>query len=184
MELNDWFEKGMSPDTYIESMNKHKENLLHVYDHFQLPEDEEVFRQIKDRNLRAIILTEDWCGDAMMNVPVLLRLAEAADIDIRMLLRDENLELMDQYLTNGTSRSIPIFIFIDENGNEAAVWGPRAKEVQQFVDNAKDALPEKDAEGYEQKFKEMLFFMTKTFRDNQDFWLDTYKSIKQELKRI
>ena len=40
---------------------------------------------------------------------------------------------MDQYLTNGTARSIPIFIFIDEKGEEKAVWGPRAKEVQEIV---------------------------------------------------
>ncbi|MFC3041419.1 thioredoxin family protein [Virgibacillus xinjiangensis] len=184
MNLNDWFEKGMSPDTYIESMNKHKENLLHVYDHFQLPRDEEFFRQVKEQKLRAIVLTEDWCGDAMMNIPVLLKLAEVADIDVRMLLRDQNLELMDEYLTNGTSRSIPIFIFIDENGKEVAVWGPRAAKVQQFVADAKEALPDKDAEGYDQKFKEMIFFMTKNFRDNQDFWLDTYDSIKQKLQQV
>ena len=53
-----------------------------------------------------------------------------------MLLRDQNLELMDQYLTNGTSRAIPIFVFIDQNGNERAVWGPRAETVQHFVDGA------------------------------------------------
>ena len=50
------------------------------------------------------------------------RISEVANIDMSLLIRDENLELMDQYLTNGTTRAIPIFIFIDKDGNEQAVW--------------------------------------------------------------
>ena len=49
------------------------------------------------------------------------RISEVANIDMSLLIRDENLELMDQYLTNGTARAIPIFIFIDKDGNEQAV---------------------------------------------------------------
>lgn len=182
MDLNQWYEKAMSPDTYIESMDEHKENLLHIYDHFTTPNDEAFFQEMKDKNLRAIVLTEDWCGDAMMNIPILLRLAGNADIDVRMLLRDENLELMDQYLTNGRSRSIPIFIFVDEHGNEVAKWGPRSDKVQQFVNESSQSLPSKDADDYKEKMKEMLVFMTKSFRDNTDFWDDVYASIKQTLQ--
>lgn len=36
------------------------------------------------------------------------RISEVANIDMRLLIRDENLELMDQYLTNGTARAIPL----------------------------------------------------------------------------
>lgn len=184
MNLNDWYEKAMSPDTYIESMDKHKENLLHVYDHFSTPQDDTFFRELKDKKLRVIVLTEDWCGDAMLNVPILLRLSEAADINVRMLLRDQNLELMDQYLTNGKSRSIPIFVFIDENGKEVAKWGPRAKVIQQFIDKSNENLPSKDVADYKEKFSEMLLFMTKSFRDNTDFWDEVYNSLKQTLQSV
>ena len=54
--------------------------------------------------------------------PIIQRMAEVSQIELRFLIRDENLELMDQYLTNQTARSIPIFIFIDEAGEEKAVW--------------------------------------------------------------
>lgn len=182
MNLNDWYENAISPDTYIESMDKHKENLLHIYDNFNIPNDEVFFQEIKDKKLRVIVLTEDWCGDAMLNIPILLRLAEATDIQVRMLLRDQNLELMDQYLTNGKSRSIPIFIFIDENGNEVAKWGPRAKKIQQFVNSASKKLPTKDADDYKVKFNEMIMFMMKSYHDNIDFWDDVYKSLKQTLQ--
>src|SRR5690625_6161251 len=53
----------------------------------------------------------------MLNIPIFLKIAEIANMPVRFLNRDENLELMDEYLTNG-NRVIPIFIFIDEDGNE------------------------------------------------------------------
>src|SRR5690606_17388899 len=133
--------KGVSAKEYINSMEKNKEGLLTIQEKFQVPDDIEFFEQIKEKKLRAIVLTEDWCGDAMLNVPILLKLAEKSNIEVRMLLRDSNLELMDQYLTNGKSRSIPIFIFIDEEGNEFAKWGPRAPIVQKFVDEKRSTLP-------------------------------------------
>ncbi|MGY0693225.1 thioredoxin family protein [Virgibacillus sp. FSP13] len=182
MNLNQWYEKGMSPDTYIESMEKHKNNLLHIYDHFTPPKDDGSTQAIKDKNLRVIVLTEDWCGDAMLNIPILLHLSEQTNVPVRMLLRDQNLDLMDQYLTNGKSRSIPIFIFIDEEGNEVAKWGPRAKNIQHFVEDSQNNLPAKDSTDYKEKFQEMLLFMTKSFRDNTDFWNDVYQSLKTTLK--
>lgn len=181
MDLNQWFDKGISPDEYIESMNHHKENLLHIYDHYKLLDDDEFFSNITSKKLRVIVLTEDWCGDAMLNVPILLRVAEKANIDVRMLLRDQNLELMDKYLTNGKSRSIPIFIFIDQNGNEVAKWGPRAEPIQSIVDEARSKLPEKGSKDFDVKQKEMILFMNKAFRDNTELWSHVYNSIKTTL---
>lgn len=184
MDLNQWYEEGITPDAYIESMEKNKQNLLHIYDHFTPPADKQFFQKPADKNIRVIVLTEDWCGDAMLNIPILIRIAEQANIPVKMLLRDENLELMDQYLTNGKARSIPIFIFIDEAGNEVAKWGPRANAIQQYLDDARDNLPPKEADDYEEKSKEMYLFMTKSFRDNQDIWQEVYTSIKQKLEQV
>ena len=126
MGLNKWYEKGITPETYIGALEKHKESFSYVYDNIDLStfeEDEEFFQFVKEKNLRAIALAEVWCGHCMLNVPILLRLAERTNMSVRLLPRDENLELMDQYLTNGKSRSVPIFIFIDESGNEVAKMG-------------------------------------------------------------
>ncbi|WP_370543226.1 thioredoxin family protein [Geomicrobium sp. JCM 19055] len=68
---------------------------------------------------------------------------------------------MDQYLTNGTARSIPIFIFIDDEGHEVAKWGPRAPEVQERVSALMSKLPEKTAPNYDEEFK-------KSNQDNDD----------------
>src|SRR5580692_605838 len=58
-----------------------------------------------DRSQIWLVLTEGWCGDAAQSLPVIHALAELNPlISLRLLLRDENLELMDRYLTNGVSR--------------------------------------------------------------------------------
>lgn len=112
--LNEWFEKGIPAQEFVSSMKVHKENLQSIQQGFSTSaEDQDFFDALKKKELRVIVITEDWCGDAMMNIPILLNIAEAANIETRMILRDQNLELMDKYLTNGTARSIPIFIFID-----------------------------------------------------------------------
>lgn len=182
MTLNDWYEKAMAAQTYIDGMTKNKEQLLSIYERFQVNADDEAkFEQLKAKNLRVIVLTEDWCGDAMVNVPILLRICEKAGIEARMLLRDQNLELMDQYLTNGTARAIPIFIFIDEAGNEVAVWGPRAPEAQQLVDEARAKLPDEDAPDFKEKQIAMYKSFNETFTQDEQLWDRIYESIMDRL---
>jgi hypothetical protein len=181
--LNEWFEKGIPAKDVIDSMKVHKENLQSVYDQFSVAvEDQSFFQDVKAKELRAIVITEDWCGDAMMNTPILLKIAEATGIETRMILRDQNLELMDKYLTNGTSRSIPIFIFIDKNGEEKAVWGPRAPKVQEFVMELRSALPPKEDESFEAEQKEVYKKITQAFTENTNLWNEVYNSIKATLK--
>src|SRR4051794_9652178 len=58
-----------------------------------------------------VAITEAWCGDAAQSIPVLYPLSKLNNkINLKLVLRDENLELMDKYLTNGKSRSIPKLI--------------------------------------------------------------------------
>ncbi|KKK34179.1 thioredoxin [Salinicoccus sediminis] len=181
-ELDNWFDKAMSAETYISNMEKHKENLENVFNNFAIPDDENFFRRLENKNLRAIVITEDWCGDAMMNTPVLLHLAKKSHMEVRMLLRDDNLELMDQYLTNGKSRSIPIIIFIDQNGEEVTHWGPRSGFVQEEVDAIMSGLPDKEAPGYKDKFTKKISTLTARFSTEAELWQSAYRSMKQELE--
>jgi Thioredoxin len=80
-----------------------------------------------------LILTEGWCGDAAQTIPVFNKISKLnSNIELKFLLRDENLGLMDQYLTNGKSRSIPKLIILDENNEELFNWGPRPKVLQEM----------------------------------------------------
>lgn len=79
-----------------------------------------------------VVLTEAWCGDAAQNVPIINKMAkQTINIHLKLLLRDENLEIMDQYLTNG-GRSIPKLICLErETLNEIGTWGPRPGDFQE-----------------------------------------------------
>jgi hypothetical protein len=86
-----------------------------------------------------LVLTEGWCGDASQILPVLHAMAQlSANIRLLVLLRDENPELMDKYLTNGESRSIPkLIVYHDNDGLERFNWGPRPLEVQEKFERMK-----------------------------------------------
>jgi len=85
-----------------------------------------------------MVITEDWCGDSAQNLPYIAALAKLNDnFELRILLRDENPDIIDHYLTNGVSRSIPILVSYDEDGEELFKWGPRPKEAQELVDELK-----------------------------------------------
>jgi len=178
MDLNQWFQKGLTVDGYINAMTTNKEEMLAIYEGFTLTEkDKNRLEALRPQNLRAIVLSEDWCGDAMLNNPILLKIAEAAGMGVRFVLRDSNLELMDKYLTNGTSRAIPIFIFINEEGNEVGVWGPRAPELQAFVMEKRAALPDKDAEDFQAKQTEMFKSLRATYQTDASIWQTVANSI-------
>lgn len=180
--LNEWYDKGITIDTYIASMKTNKENLQKIYEGFALPSDDAFFDELRKKELRVIVLTEDWCGDAMMNVPILAKLAEKIGICASVLLRDNNLELMDQYLTNGTARAIPIFVFIDKEGKEQAVWGPRAPEVQAFVTELRADLPAKEDPTFAAKQKVVHEKIVDAYVNNTDMWSYVYASLKSKLQ--
>ena len=86
------------------------------------------------------MLTESWCGDAAQNIPVMKKLAdENSLIDLRLVLRDDNDELMQRYLTNG-GRSIPkLIVFSEDLEKELFTWGPRPALAQTEMKRLLDA---------------------------------------------
>jgi hypothetical protein len=96
------------------------------------------------RNWHLLVLNADWCGDSVNTVPYIARLAESApNVKLRLLDRDENLDLMDAHLTE-RSRSIPRVLVLDENFRECATWGPRPAELQRWVRSHGMSLPRSD----------------------------------------
>ncbi len=85
-----------------------------------------------------LVVTESWCGDAAQTMPVMQKIAELSEgITLRVVLRDENLELIDAFLYNG-GRSIPKLIVVDnKTGAIIGDWGPRPSVATQLVDDYK-----------------------------------------------
>ncbi|MDO6515785.1 thioredoxin family protein [Zobellia uliginosa] len=97
--------------------------------------DEHVAQIAKlDRKLQLIVLTESWCGDAAPALPVINKVAQLSEhIDFKVVMRDEHIDLMNQFLTNG-GMSIPKLIFWDrENQEVLADWGPRPEPAAKLV---------------------------------------------------
>jgi hypothetical protein len=93
---------------------------------------------------RVLALAEDWCGDAVNILPVVAHLVDAApDVELRIVGRDEYPGLMDRHLTNG-SRSIPVFILLDEAGEPRGWWGPRPAALQAWFEAGGRQLPKEE----------------------------------------
>ena len=98
----------------------------------------EIVDKIKaiDKPVNWLVLSEGWCGDAAQNLPIFNAIAELNDnINLRIILRDENLNLMDRFLTNG-GRSIPKLIQIKDDV-VSGTWGPRPSIATEMVKNYK-----------------------------------------------
>jgi len=83
---------------------------------------------------RFLVISEGWCGDAAQIVPVFDKIA-ASFIDkfeLRFVLRDKNLPLIDAHLTKG-GRAIPVLLILDEKGNVVKKWGPRPDILQELL---------------------------------------------------
>ena len=86
-----------------------------------------------------LVISEGWCGDAAQILPILNKMASASDkkVDLRIVLRDENEEFMDQYLTNG-GRAIPkVIVICKEAGIVRTDWVPRPKGAAELMANHK-----------------------------------------------
>lgn len=135
-QLNE-LENGNDPDGYAEFYSINLKRIDRLNKSFELSDEQkEKLSRVKP-NFRILTISEGWCGDASQIVPVVEKIAEELGVEHHIVLRDQNLELMDAYLTNG-SRSIPIFIGVDNDGNETFRFGPRPKGGMELLKKAKE----------------------------------------------
>jgi hypothetical protein len=129
------FAQGMTFQQYLDQMTTNKDKFLEAMAAVQVaPEDRAVFGR-RPEKLNVLVLTEDWCGDALTNLPVLARMVESApNVEMRVFLRDQNPDLMDQYLNRGLFRSIPVFVFFDGDMKEVARFVERPPKITEYME--------------------------------------------------
>jgi hypothetical protein len=115
------FEQGLTLAQYVDQMSINRERFVEALDEITIePEDARVLERLGAAR-RVLVITEDWCGTCLAEVPFVAKLIEGRPgIEMRLFPRDANLDLMDQYLKKGLYRSIPVFAFFDEHMNEVA----------------------------------------------------------------
>ncbi|MGD2087109.1 MAG: thioredoxin family protein [Candidatus Aminicenantes bacterium] len=172
MDLTAYFDKALTYDDYVKLLADNRDlHQLHYKKFIVSPEEEQVIKRIKP--LKIILLTEPWCGDSLAIFPVVRRMAEInSHWQLRVLRRDENPELMDQFLTRN-ARAVPIFLFLDENNSLIFRFGPRPQAAQTIF------------ETYREEFKAGKIEKTEVIKKIRNFYAkDRGKAILNELLAI
>jgi hypothetical protein len=139
--LKDRFFAGETFTEFLAKPKKYKELWDGLYKRAVVPEAVLLRAKTLTQPMHLLVLSEEWCGDSINTLPLVAKLVEAMpEVDMRILERDKNLDLMDTHLT-GRSRSIPAIMLLDGDYREHGWWGPRPQPLQEWVIREGLALP-------------------------------------------
>ncbi|MCH7836807.1 MAG: thioredoxin family protein [Chloroflexi bacterium] len=120
------FASGMTWEQYLGQIKRNRERFEYNYDGtIVTDEDVEAFRSLAaraDGPAKVLALGEDWCPDVFRGLPVMARIAEVAGMELRIFPRDDNLDIMKEFLNQGEHQSIPVFVFYTEDHRYIAHW--------------------------------------------------------------
>jgi Thioredoxin len=129
----DLWHAGLTIDAFVDAIDSNQEALRNRLRDIRLSaEDRAAFAQITS-TVYALVLTEGWCGDSLMNLPILTHIADAApSLELRVFVRSQEPELTAAYQARGI-KNIPVFTFFDEDFNEIGTWVERSQAAHQRV---------------------------------------------------
>ena len=123
------FNTGFLYNEFIQMTNEETAVYHHHYNRTVVSEDDRNFLSNLP-GLNIAVISEPWCGDSMVILPVIQKWIDSFNhIKMRIFKREDNPDMMDNYLTNG-ARSVPKIILYDTEFNEIGTWGPRSKPAQ------------------------------------------------------
>ncbi len=139
------FSQGLTYEQYVAGIKNNREEFEKNYAQARLtPADREFFAGLGQRlgtKIKFVALGEDWCPDVHRGLPIAARSAEACpDMELRVFPRDENLDIMDQYLNQGKFQSIPTFVFFDENFDELGRFFERPAAANALMSELREAV--------------------------------------------
>lgn len=124
-----------NPD-YLEYYELGMQRMARTLKTFKIEESQLEILEKRNFEGKILIISEPWCGDASSTVPALAKFLEAGNIDYRIFLRDSDLSLIDQFLTNGT-QSIPKVLILNDQLEVVNTWGPRPKYGTELLEKFK-----------------------------------------------
>ncbi len=109
------FAQGMTYKEWMAAIDRNQARFQENYDEFSLSdEDAQAFRDLVARPngpAKCLCLGEAWCPDVFRGAPVMARIAEGSGMELRCFFRDQNKDIMAEFLKNGEHESIPTFVF-------------------------------------------------------------------------
>jgi hypothetical protein len=120
------FQTGFSYSDYIGQIKVNKARFDGFYENFKVtPEDTQALKDLvanPNGPVKMLVLGEDWCGDVIRGMPVLARICEAAGLEMSIFPRDENHDIMNEFLKNGEWMSIPVAVFYTKDHRYICHW--------------------------------------------------------------
>jgi hypothetical protein len=128
------FIAAMTYEEYVRSIAVNRDQFQRYYDMASLSdEDVAFFRRaglIPSGPAKILVIAEPWCPDVFRGVPVFLRIAEASGLELRLVARDQNPDIMDEFLLDGRARAIPVAIFYTADMRYLTHWTERPVSAQ------------------------------------------------------
>lgn len=120
------FASGLTWKQYLGQIKRNREKFEYNYRETVLTEEDlaalRALVQRADGPAKVLALGEDWCPDVFRGLPVMARMAEAAGMELRIFPRDENLDIMSEFLKDGEHQSIPTFVFYTRDHRYIGHW--------------------------------------------------------------
>lgn len=152
------FAQGLTYTEYIAQIKNNREHFERNYREFELSaEDQEFFARVNQSKgpLKVVALAEDWCPDVYRGLPIMARIAEAAGMELRVFPRDQNRDIMNEYLNQGVFMSIPVFAFFDQNFIPLCHWVERPAVATDFITHLREELERTDLSEEEKRAERM-----------------------------
>lgn len=137
----DW-EKGLTISELIDEMAVNKDAMARRTLSIELTQGEKVRLAALTSSRKLLVMTEEWCSDCLMNLPILAKIAEATrNIEVRFFMRKDWPELRS-YFNGRDIYSLPTVQVMDECLQPLAVWVERPQAAHRRLAEWKDAHPE------------------------------------------
>ncbi len=150
------FQQGFSYGDYIGQIKVNRARFEGFYNSSRLnPEDVALFRDLASRPdgpAKMLVLGEDWCGDVIRGLPVLGRVAEAAGIEMTIFPRDENHDIMNEFLKEGKWMSIPLAVFYTREHRYICHWIERPAIADREMVEIEEAIRSENPQINDQDF--------------------------------
>jgi len=120
------FAQGLTYEQWMAAIDRNQERFQENYKATELSEEEvRAFRELvagPDGPAKCLALGEAWCPDVFRGLPVMARIAEACGMELRVFFRDQNKDIMAEFLNQGEHESIPTFVFYTRDHRYLCHW--------------------------------------------------------------
>jgi hypothetical protein len=139
--------QGITWQQWMDKIERNKDKFQENYDQTTLDaEDVAKINALKEKAngpVSCLALGEPWCTDVVRGLPVMARLAEETGIDLKIFFRDENLDIMNEFLYKGEYQSIPVFVFYSKDHEYLGHWIERSKKAREEIKTLLNPLTSK-----------------------------------------